>query len=369
MGDFNGDGRDDLLCHDLSTGDRRARYANPEGNYRSICSTQSSQGDGELQPIDVHFVVLSDPRHSTVTDRHAATSMPGSGVPRRGIPTSQTVHLHPLTGATINQNSDHSAYFRAEVDVINEYFYDDGGNSVCDGGDCFSFRYSSHTLFDEIDASSCPELYKFGNPPNSDWSRDCEAGSSPQCGTGSVQDTKWSRALRKAIDACDDPKLHRRGVLNFYVMDACNWPLSNANCGARTISNGLQTPHFSVAMAYERLLRGSATGDRHIANGVEQHEIGHVFGLGHTWDCSSSTDPMEQSAVPKPFCPSLPEATSYPGATPSCSVTSSRTGGFNTAAREWHESGSCTSLTTVNQIDTLVSKAREAQVDWYCGLQ
>jgi hypothetical protein len=351
-GDFSGDGRADLLCHDSSSGQRRLRYANDRGNFRSICSDGATQGDGTLAPIGVHFVVLSNPNHPVVTNRAA------------GMPSATSTHVHALTGATINQASDPSAYFRAEVEVINRYMHDTSNNPVCDGNDCLSFEYSSHTLYSEARNSSCTALLKLGNPPSWRWARDCEDHAAPSCGQGSVAATSWTETFRKAIAECDDPRLRKPGVLNFYIFDQCNWDfasggITNASCAARTISNGKKWPEFAVGVAYERMMRGPHTGGRARAKGVEPHEIGHVLEIGHVWEgCNTSTNVMQKYT-----------GTACGSTVPTCTqpagvdLNGDRAAGFSTSVTPYDFSDACT---TVNQITKMIRYAREAQVKWSC---
>ena len=163
VADYDGDGRSDLLCHEYRGGFRKIRYASPGGDFNSICLEGATLGDGTLLPLDLHFVVLADPSSPLRSD-------PGR------IPTATSTHTHPLSGRPINQSDDPHSWFRAEVELINSVFHDGSGNQVCIGSDCISYRYRGHTLYENISGSSCEGLRTLANPPSRNWTEDCAQG-------------------------------------------------------------------------------------------------------------------------------------------------------------------------------------------------
>ena len=360
VGNFDADNRADLLCHNQTQGWRSLRYANSRGDFLSVCSDSSTQGDGTLRPIGVHFVVLSDPNHPTVANR--ATRMP----------TATTTHTHPLNGSVINQAADPTAYFRAEVDLINAYIYDTDGNNVCDETDCMQFEYSSHTFYDEASNSSCEALLNLADPDEEKWASDCDDGleGTDTCGEGVIARETWDHAFRQAINDCTtkDTRIWKPGVINIYIVDRCEWDhtlgeINNNSCRAG-MSHG-RGDKFYVMADYIRLLRGPSTGDRGNARGVEQHELGHVFGIHHVFDgWVTDTNPMHKEPWkdgssadycnnPAPNC-----GATAPGVLPD------REEGFSTSTEPYEGPNKCSN---VNQLEKMVRSARAMQAQWSCN--
>ena len=284
VADYDGDGRSDLLCHEYRYGFRKIRYASLSGDFNSICLDGATLGDGTLLPLDLHFVVLADPISPFRSD-------PGR------IPTATSPHTHPLNGLPINQSNDPHNWFRAEVELINSVFYDGSGNPVCIGSDCISYRYRGHTLYQDIAGSSCGGLRMLADPPSQNWTENCVPGN-----CGSSGERSYADAIARAVNECHDPELRKPGMVNVYIIDNCRWQLSSTNCSNESMSHGRRnsnTPY--VFIDYVRLLRGDAVapGDRALARGAEQHELGHTLGLCHACftDSSGSTNAMHHSTI------------------------------------------------------------------------
>jgi hypothetical protein len=305
--------------------------------------------------------VLSNPNHPDVPNR--ATR----------IPTATTTHTHPLDGSAIDQAVDPTAYFRAEVDLINEYIYDTNGNNVCDGTDCMQFEYSSHTFYDEASNSSCEALLNLADPDEKEWASNCnQIGGTNPCGEGELARETWDDVFIQAVGNCTnkDTRIWKPGVINIYIVDRCEWDynttpkgINNTSCLER-MSHG-RSDKFYVMADYIRLLRGPSTGDRGDARGVEQHELGHVFGIFHVFDgCVTDTNPMHKEPMqcgcsagycgnPAPNC-----STTAPGVLPD------REEGFSTSVEPYEGDDICSN---VNQVEKMVRNARAMQAQWSCN--
>ncbi|EDM81009.1 putative secreted esterase [Plesiocystis pacifica SIR-1] len=346
-GDFDGDGKDDVLCHDDTTGYRGLRYANDAGDFHSICSDDSSMGDGLLPDLPVHFTVLPDPNDARVPGR--STHMPAGN----------STHTNPLDGSAIN--SDPTEYFEVEVDLMNEltqYYIPDLGWSypyTCWGSDCIGYEYDSHILHDEIGFTTCSELMNYGETPTLDYAANCydlKPASEEECfpnacdGQFEDQDNGWMYGYACAIRSCEDERLRKPHALNVIVTDRCSWDfltpggINDDECGL-SLSFGFNDEDFFTGWDYDRMLRYDGHGGRPRsgARGLEPHELGHVLGLGHTYECDQKSNAMHKD----------PE------------------GGCASNGQVWRDDGYSTDIANVNQVHTMISDARERVIAWSCN--
>lgn len=339
VGDFDGDGHGDTLCHDDTTGYRAIRYANTSGDFHSICSNDSVKGDGELPPLPVHFAVITDPADTDVSLRQTY------------MPTANSSHIHPIHGTNITNSTQ---FFSAEVEVMNYYTttYYPWTLDVSVGDDYIVYEYESHTLYDDIDGNnSCPELLDWGNTTSEHYAANCwdtgvlDASCYPNSCDGPYLDEgdAWNFGFGCAIRSCEDPKIRKPHTLNIMVMDRCAWDggISNDTCKLESysMSFGFGGSDFFTGWDYERMLRGSSVSglDREGARGVEPHELGHVLGLVHTNYCSESYNAMDISE---------------------CAVIG---GGL------WRGEGYSEDIQSQHQPDIMVNAARARVIDWSCN--
>jgi hypothetical protein len=300
VGDFDGDGHTDTLCHDDTTGYRAIRYANSGGDYHSICSNDSIVGDGELPQLPVHFAVVSDPNNLDVPSRQT------------NMPSATSSHVHPIDGTAIS--ADPTTYFEAEVEVMNYYTktYYPLSTDVCVGDDCIEYAYESHTLYDDIDGNtSCTDLLDWGNVPSVEYAGNCiasvlvpDGACYPKTCPGNpiTLEGGWTLGFACAIRTCEDPEIRKPHTLNIVVMDRCVWDfntngISDDSCvNDWTLSFGLGGDDFFAAWDYELMLRGPHANSlpRATAIGLEQHELGHMLGLWHTTTCAESKNAMDE---------------------------------------------------------------------------
>lgn len=299
-GDFDGDGDADLLCHDTLYGDRSVRYANDAGDFFSVCSDGSLQGDGALGAIPIHFVVATNPDDPNISPK------------RDRLPTATSSHINPLIPGIISQTTDPSEYFRVEVDVMNERTYDEALDPVCDLGDCMLYEYESHVFYDEITDTSCQEVLDYANPPSIWYTAHCDddavtLGLDPaDCFPNSCGKTTQADALACELRECQDPRINKPGTVTIVIADLCDWDLvagdvTRTSCDEMTGSFASLTTNswgedgFDAVFDYWRMMRGPNTLDILQAQGVEQHELGHIFGLSHHDKCEDSANPMHRT--------------------------------------------------------------------------
>lgn len=353
-GDFDGDGEADVLCHNNSSGYRGIRYANDAGDFYSVCSNGSIKGDGVLDTIPVHFVVVTEPNPNwPAHDR---------------FPTSTSTHTNPdpMNPYFIDQSLDPSAFFRAEIDLMNARTYDIFFNPVCEpnDNDCVVYEYESHAFFDDISDTPCDAVLKYAAPPDYTYAFDCldhiPSGYENFCFPTSPgsSTSSWNNGFAWAIRECEDPRINKPGAMTVVLMDNCKWDdvadaASEASCAWDTSRqsfgfgeaglNSWGNPNFFTAWDIERVFRGIDSMDRRLAQGVEQHEAGHVLGLNHHDKCVDANNPMYRNGVQDPPC--------APG---NYDPDTSRFGGYSYYSKA---TDGDTDGQWVNQVDTMVTAA------------
>jgi hypothetical protein len=376
VGDFDGDGGDDVLCHDSSSGYRGIRYANGVGDFFSVCSDDSVLGDGELPPLPVHFAVVANPNDPNVPDRLSASY--------GRIPTSTSDHVHPFDGTAIDD--DPWLYFEAEVEVMNYYTYAVGGTDpdgdVCIDNDCIEYEYDSHKLYSELGSldSSCTRVWNYTNYPEEKYAIGCWSSSTygatlaerkaacfpNACGSPDSDDTEddaYNEAFGCAIRQCNDRRLRKPHTLNVVVMDRCEWGNGGVDDASCVVTNKSQSfgfggTDFFTGWDYGRMLRGphaSALSRAWPTNGLEEHELGHVLSLGHTKSCDGG---IAQSNEENPM-----------------DIDGGDCGADAGSPVPWREGPYTTGIYTitevdndvVDQVEVMVTAARNRVVAWSCN--
>lgn len=204
----------------------------------------------------------------------------------------------------------------------------------------------------------------------------------PHAGCSGTYDTDvhWNFGFACAIRECSDRKIHKPMALNILIMDRCDW-VSGSGYNATScrdawtsfgfgerlygVVNSWGLTDFFSAWDYARMLVGFADPDRprypdpaapvpykNGINGLEQHELGHVLDLNHTYDCGNNRNALDKKN------PDDSTDCDVPPDGPDLEV--SRSAGYYTESiEEWNG-------TQVNQVELAVTAARNRVHDWSC---
>lgn len=162
---------------------------------------------------------------------------------------AQTAEDHPvfdLHFVVITKNGDAHRIasleqLKKEVAILNTHFVTENRQAIV------KFRFKSAAFYDEVQNSSC-ELVKLGD-------------------TTRPYDSDGWAAL---FNACDDPRVRDLNAINFYVYDSYNPKTGFSD----TTSHGkVNANRPYVLIDWARL--------NHNDQSVEEHEMGHAFGLDH----------------------------------------------------------------------------------------
>ena len=146
---------------------------------------------------------------------------------------------------------------------LNKAFKDDSGLQIV------TFFSKGITKFEDLKEIDC-DILKYGthiNPPN-------------------------KMNMIKSFMSCKNPKLRDRQSINFYIFDS-PWQKNIKWKTSYSYFNGEQSP--AVLVNWETLKTGYKS--------PSIHEIGHIFGLGHSKACGANDDtPTYAMATPNENC-------------------------------------------------------------------
>ncbi|MFT5685767.1 MAG: hypothetical protein ACI8RZ_006721 [Myxococcota bacterium] len=195
----------------------------------------------QLPPFDVHFAVLTDhPDAPTAADQTGGESLTDCPPGDTRWPCS---HITALT----------------------ETFVTESGTPVCDPDQpeqCVAFRYKSHRYFDEVASTAgCRDVI----------------AAARGIRTPVTHSSTAITDLRAATQACTDPDIVDPHALNILLFD-------NSVSGIVTSFATAYTNRWSSGCApyvYLEVSRLPPEPGEDFLYGVNQHEVGHIFGLTH----------------------------------------------------------------------------------------
>ncbi|MDG1481412.1 MAG: hypothetical protein P8R54_17590 [Myxococcota bacterium] len=206
-----------------------------EDIFEDACEAELQR---QLPPFDVHFSVVTDHPDAPIQSAESITDCPP------GDTRWPCSHITALT----------------------ETFITEAGDPVCDlehPEQCVTFRYKSHRFFDDIeDSSGCQNVIRAGRGIRT-----------PLTHSGTA-----IADLRAATQGCTDSEIIDPYALNLLVFD-------NSVSGIGTSFATAYTSRWSAGCApyvYIEVSRLPATPGEEFLYEVNQHEFGHIFGLGHT---------------------------------------------------------------------------------------
>ena len=314
----------DILGHgDICTNSLRGRLISMD----SECLEGMKYCDNSrLEVFDVHFVVLTT---------HA------------DAPTSSSGPVDPVSGITYAGTD----CFRREIEILNERFVDIDGNQVCKDGYCVQFRYKSHQFYDDIRTSG-EAILEYGDQTDA---------------TKLASSTYYSSQFRNTVWAANNRRLVDPFAINFFIYDArrvdastgltVNDRTSHGSGNSKEDSDGDRIYRPYVLIDVSRLL--------HQRQSPEEHEMGHVFGLGHNCDpnvSSVSTDSNIMQTGRHNSCSNYSGSTSHSGGL--------RNEGFGAIWYEQHlvkkaiDAGDTYVLMSYEQVPRIIDRARRIQAGW-----
>jgi hypothetical protein len=249
----------------------------------NISDAGSMAGDGALQEIPVHFIVIGN----------AATVATGA---LNQLPSATWIGSDPITGGVISGAN----YFLSMIDLLNQQLRGDDGRPVCQGADCLRLGYRSHTyysaaMFDSGGANVCPKLHAIARPAQNilgenqlAFTENCNSTTCPHSG-GGVRYNTFSDFANAAVDECT--LLTDAHALNVIIYDVCeraagpdgvvNTVDDVRDCvGAQNGRARTNSDHPYMFLDYARALR-PRTPVTTFPWAAEEHEAGHAFGLDH----------------------------------------------------------------------------------------
>lgn len=155
--------------------------------------------------------------------------------------------------------------------ALQETFADDAGQPVCDPDapeQCIQFRYRSHHVVSGPEETRCPALWYRAQRP-----------MSPLLTT-----TEQRSLLREAASSCADPDIFPPGAITVLLFEN---PIPAAETSFATGHRSSGSPPCTPFVSIEAGRRPDALGEP-FAAAVNQHEMGHIFGLNHL--CRAVTD-------------------------------------------------------------------------------
>jgi hypothetical protein len=191
----------------------------------------------QIPPFDVHFAVLTDHPDAPGDQGESLTEC--------------------LTGDT--------RWPCSHITALTEHFVTASGEPVCDPqqpDQCVTFRYKSHRYFSSLSQSAgCRDVIS-----------SARGIRTPLTHTGSV-----ITDLRAATTDCTDPEVIDPYALNILLFD-------NSVSGVVTSFATAHTSRWSAGCApyvYIELSRLPPSEGEDFRYGVNEHEVGHIFGLTH----------------------------------------------------------------------------------------
>lgn len=151
------------------------------------------------------------------------------------------VHFAVLTKNVKAQEVANLDQLKREIEILNKYFVRE------DGSKFIEFKFKSATFYSELSNSEC-QLVKFEDKPLA------------------LSDQTW----RELFNQCNDAKVRDPFAINIYIVDSFTDKNGYSDFTSKGFKNG-SNPF--ILLDWERL-------DHRILS-AEEHEMGHVFGLGH----------------------------------------------------------------------------------------
>ena len=198
----------------------------------------------QLPPFDVHFAVLTDAEGTPQAGAESITACPEGEV---DWPCS---HL----------------------DALDQTFRTASGERVCDPeqpDQCITFRYKDHRFYDEvIDQGQCTGMLSAARRKM----------------TPALDSSQIYADLRAGALACTDADILDPAAINIFLFDNPITGIISSFATAHTSRWSACAPYIFIE--HSRL---PATPGEAFAYGVNQHEMGHIFGLDHL--CMGLDDP------------------------------------------------------------------------------
>lgn len=219
-----------------------------EEEVAQIAETCAASASAELAPFDLHFVSFVS-----------------------------TEQVPPPPDGFAGCEADTAGWPCDHLRALQERFVDAAGQPVCDPDapdQCVRFRYRSHHVVSGPDETRCPALWYRAQRP-----------MSPLLTT-----TEQRALLREAASGCTDPDIFPQGAITVLLFEN---PIPAAETSFATGHSSKWSPSCAPFVSIEAGRRPDTPGSVEFGAAVNEHEMGHIFGLKHL--CRPLTDPRYPS--------------------------------------------------------------------------